>query len=218
MRLRVDVGCPAYAGHVIASLRGTVLRIAGSSAVLDVAGVGYAVQITPTLAASLRVGTEASVLTSLIVRDDSMTLFAFAEPEELDVFEVLIGVSGVGPKSALGVLATLRPDEIAAAVVAEDDAPFRKVSGIGPKTAKLIVVSLAGRLVAIRPSAAAVPVVVRSVRDDVVAALVGLGWNDRRAAEAVDELLAELPEAEHTVPALLRAALGRLGPAGSRAS
>jgi holliday junction DNA helicase RuvA len=218
VRLRGGVGCSAYAEDVIASLRGTVLRVAGSSAVIDVAGVGYLVQITPALALTLRVGTEASFLTSLIVRDDSMTLFGFAEPAELDVFEVLIGVSGVGPKSALGVLATLRPDEIAAAVATEDDAPFRKVSGIGPKTAKLIVVSLAGRLVAIKPAATVAPVVVRSVRDDVVAALVGLGWNERRASEALDELLAELPESEHTVPALLRAALGRLGPAGSRAS
>ena len=84
------------------------------------------------------------------MREDDLSLFGFATRAELEVFDLLRGVSGVGPKSALGVLSTLSPDEIARAVAVEDDAPFRKVSGIGPKTAKLIAVSLQGKLAARR--------------------------------------------------------------------
>ena len=135
---------------MISSLRGTVLSASGGTAVVEVGGVGFAVQLTPDHVLSLRVGDEAFVHTSLIVREDALQLFGFADREQLEVFELLTGVSGVGPKSAIGVLSVLAPDDIAAAVAADDDAPFRKVSGIGPKTAKLIVVSLAGKLAAVR--------------------------------------------------------------------
>jgi Holliday junction DNA helicase RuvA len=120
----------------------------------------------------------------------------------------------VGPKSALGVLATLSPDDIAHAVAAEDDAPFRKVSGIGPKTAKLIAVSLQGKLVP--ATASRIPAGAgtgSTIAQDVVTALVGLGWNERAAAAAVDEAAAEASETDRaTVASLLRLALSRLGP------
>ncbi len=131
---------------MISSVRGTVLSVAGSYVHVDVGGLGYSVQITPQHALTLRVGNEVRLHTALIVREDDMSLFGFASLAELEMFDLLRGVSGVGPKSALGVLATLSPDQIASAVATEDDAPFRKVSGIGPKTAKLIVVSLAGKI------------------------------------------------------------------------
>jgi Holliday junction DNA helicase RuvA len=109
------------------------------------------------------------------------------------------------------VLAQLSPDEIARAVAEEDDAPFRRVSGIGPKTAKLITVSLAGKLVA--PAAIRAGAALVAPDADVVAALVGLGWPERAASAAVSELLTELGGSAPTeVPALLRMALGRLGP------
>jgi Holliday junction DNA helicase RuvA len=168
------------------------------------------IALTPDHALGLRLGAEAFVHTALIVREDDLSLYGFASREQLELFELLRGVSGVGPKSALGVLAQLSPDEIARAVADEDDAPFRRVSGIGPKTAKLITVSLAGKLVA--PAAARPGQAVVAPDADVVAALVGLGWPERAAASAVDELLAELGEsAPSEVPALLRLALGRLG-------
>ena len=129
------------------------------------------------------------------------------------MFDLLRGVSGVGPKSALGVLATLSPDQIASAVATEDDAPFRKVSGIGPKTAKLIVVSLAGKILAPNSGVSFAPTPANSTSQNVVAALVGLGWNERVAIQAVDEVVESATEdGALPVPALLRLALARLGP------
>lgn len=214
---------------MISSVRGTVLTVAGPAtgpttgtvAVIEVGGVGLGIQVTPQHGVSLRVGTEAMLYTALIVREDDLSLFGFATPEELTVFDLLRGVSGVGPKSALGVLGTLTPVQIAHAVSAEDDAPFRKVSGIGPKTAKLIVVSLAGKLIAPlgAPAIAGVSTASTSVTSSVVGALVGLGWNDRVAAQAVDEAADEASAEERgSVQALLRLALARLGPQRSGAS
>jgi Holliday junction DNA helicase RuvA len=197
---------------VISSVRGTVLSTTSSHVHVDVGGLGYSVQITPQHALTLRVGNEVRLHTALIVREDDMSLFGFATLPELEMFDLLRGVSGVGPKSALGVLATLTPDQIASAVAAEDDGPFRKVSGIGPKTAKLIVVSLAGKIfapVGVAPAAAPPS----STAQNVVAALVGLGWNERVAIQAVDEVIdAATDDGALPVPALLRLALARLGP------
>ena len=198
---------------MIASVRGTVIAVSGGVVVIDVGGVGLAVQITPQHALLLRVGQEASLHTALIVREDDLSLFGFESRAELEVFDLLRGVSGVGPKSALGVLATLSPDDIAHAVAAEDDAPFRKVSGIGPKTAKLIAVSLQGKLMPATASTAPGRPAGGGITQDVVTALVGLGWNERAAAAAVDEAAAEASDADReTVAALLRLALSRLGP------
>ena len=199
---------------MISSVRGTVLTVAGTVAVIEVGGVGLGIQVTPQHGLSLRVGQEALLHTALIVREDDLSLFGFATPEELTVFDLLRGVSGVGPKSALGVLATLTPVQIAQAVAAEDDAPFRKVSGIGPKTAKLIAVSLAGKLIVPTGAGTASPVSAPStVTSSVVGALVGLGWNDRVAAQAADEAYEEAPADDRaSVQALLRLSLARLGP------
>ncbi|MFF1633245.1 Holliday junction branch migration protein RuvA [Leifsonia sp. NPDC058248] len=200
---------------MISSLRGTVLSASGGTAVIEVGGVGFSVQLTPDHVLSLRIGDEAFVMTSLIVREDALSLFGFADVEQLQVFELLTGVSGVGPKSAIGVLSVLSPDQIAEAVAADDDAPFRKVSGIGPKTAKLIVVSLSGKLVVTRRApvarASAAP---SSVGDSVLVALVGLGWPEKVAAEAVAEVITDTDEKlRDSVQTLLRLTLARLGPA-----
>ena len=196
---------------MISSVRGTVLAAAGTTAVIEVGGVGLQVTVTPGHALTLRVGTEATVRTTLIVREDDLSLYGFAEAEELAVFDILRGVTGVGPRSAMGVLATLTPIEIARAVAVEDDGAFRKVSGIGPKTAKLIVVSLAGKLgfVALTAVASGKP----SVSTSVIEALIGLGYPERLAIQAVDDAVEGASATEReAMPALLRLALANLGP------
>ncbi len=197
---------------MIASVRGTVLAAVGTSVVVEVGGVGLAVQVTPQHALSLRVGSEARLHTALVVREDDLSLYGFAEADELQVFDLLRGVSGVGPKSAMGVLAAMSPTDLAQAVALEDDAAFRKVSGIGPKTAKLIVVSLAGKLSMATTSRAATPAR-SSVADNVTVALVGLGWPERVAMQAVEDATATASDDDRqSVPALLRLALANLGP------
>jgi holliday junction DNA helicase RuvA len=200
---------------VISSVRGTVLSAVGTSAIIEVGGIGLSVQVTPQHALSLRVGAEATVRTALIVREDDLSLFGFSDAEELAVFDLLRGVTGVGPKSAMGVLAALSPAEIAQAVALEDDAAFRKVSGIGPKTAKLIVVSLAGKLAVLPTARAAASPRASTVGENVTVALVGLGWPERVAMQAVEDALADASDADRaSVPTLLRLALAQLGPAG----
>lgn len=199
---------------MISSLRGRVSAASGSALVVEVAGVGYLVNATPAFVLASREGQEVFVHTSLIVREDALTLFGFATRDELDVFELLIGVTGVGPKSALGVLSAMSPTDVARAVQDDDDAAFRRVSGIGPKTAKLITVSLAGKLVAPAVAPAGVPIATGGVADDVLAALTGLGWSEKLAGEALAETLESAdPVAAASVPALLRLTLARLGPA-----
>lgn len=198
---------------MISSVRGTVLAVQGSTAVIEVGGVGLAVQVTPRHGLTLRVGAEATVRTTLIVREDDLSLFGFAEADELAVFDLLRSVTGVGPRSAMGVLAVLDPDQIARAIATEDDAAFRKVSGIGPKTAKLIVVSLAGKLAVSPVARAAAEPAATPVRDGVLLALIGLGWQERPALVAVDEALATATDLEReSMPSLLRLALAQLGP------
>jgi Holliday junction DNA helicase RuvA len=184
-----------------------VLAAAGSSLVLEVGGVGYAVTVTPEHALAVRHGEQVLLHTAMVVREDDISLFGFQDTEQLAVFDLLRGVTGVGPKSAMGVLAALAPAEIAAAVAADDDAVFRRVSGIGPKTAKLIVVSLTGKLAHVRPAGP-----VKTPRgEDVLVALVGLGYPERAAQSALDDVLADRPDERQTA-VLLRAALALLGP------
>lgn len=199
---------------MISSLRGTVLHTTSDQVVIDVGGVGFSVAVPGDVAHTATVGEELRLHTSLIVREDALSLFGFADRGELEIFTLLISVTGVGPKSALGVLSHLTADQIAEAVTAEDDAPFRRVSGIGPKTAKLIVVQLAGKVHPVaapaKPQAAAADDVVSQV----TAALVGLGWSEKVAAEAATQTAADATDAERaSVASLLRRTLALLGPA-----
>jgi Holliday junction DNA helicase RuvA len=205
---------------VISSIRGVVLSARGTAVVIEVGGIGLTVQVTPQLALSLRVGAEAIVHTALIVREDDLSLFGFADPDELTVFDLLRGVTGVGPKSAIGVLAVMTPGEIAVAVASENDGAFRKVSGIGPKTAKLIVLSLAGKvIVPALSSRGAAAVRASSIDESVALALIGLGWPERVAMTAVEDAFARASEPDReSVPALLRLALAQLGPRGGGAA
>lgn len=202
---------------MISSLRGRVLHLDSEQVIVEVGGVGFSVAVTPQIIRDVHLGDEIVLHTNLIVREDALSLFGFREREELTVFGQLLSVSGVGPKSALGVLSALSVAQIVEAVNAEDDAPFRRVSGIGPKTAKLIVVQLAGKL---HPSAAALPAGAgagpSSTTAQLTAALIALGWNERTSVQiAADVVAAASPTERSSVPVLLRSALAQLGPARS---
>jgi len=201
---------------MISSLRGTVLHAASDHVVIETGGVGFSVFVPADVAHTAIVGEPLQLHTSLIVREDALSLYGFGDRDELEIFGQLLSVTGVGPKSALGVLSHLTVDQIAEAVTGEDDAPFRRVSGIGPKTAKLIVVQLAGKVQA-RVASAPVGAPVSAVTDQVTAALVGLGWSEKVAAEAAAQTAEAATDAEReSVPALLRRTLAALGPGGKR--
>lgn len=201
---------------MISSLRGTVLHADSALVVIETGGVGFSVFVPGDVAHTAVVGEQLQLHTSLIVREDALTLFGFSDSDELEIFGQLLSVTGVGPKSALGVLSHLTVDQIAEAVTAEDDAPFRRVSGIGPKTAKLIVVQLAGK---VQPRVASAPAGAPATAtvEQVAAALVGLGWSEKVAAEAATLSAEDATDAEReSVPALLRRTLAAMGPGAKR--
>lgn len=193
---------------MIAALRGNVLSIEPTVAVIEAGGVGYAVQATPATLAGLRVGQEAFVHTSLVVREDSMTLFGFADADEREVFDALQTVSGVGPKLALTILATLTPDQLRQAVANADIAALTRVSGVGKKGAQRLVLEIGAKLGPRRGGDLEAPSS-NARSGDVVAALVGLGFSERDAESAFSQVEKATPEAE--VPELLRASLKILG-------
>ena len=176
---------------MIASLTGRVQSVQSNSVVLDVAGVGYLLNITSGFAQNLTLGTSEMLHTALVVREDAMTLFGFATVHERELFDLLRSVTGVGPKSSLAILGSLSTDQIFDAVASEDDEVFKRVSGIGPKTAKLIVVSLAGKL---KVSSTAAKT--SKNHDHLVDALVGLGYPEKAARAAIVEVAVagELPQ------------------------
>lgn len=201
---------------MIASVHGTVRAVRLDAAVVEVGGVGMLVQATPATLAGLRVGQQATLHTTLVVREDSLTLFGFADDDEREVFEVVQQVSGVGPRLALAMLAVHTPDGLRRAVAAEDLAALKRVPGIGQKGAQRIVLELADRLGAsatVSGTGAVVPAGPADRRDQVVDALVGLGWNQKAAQDAVVTVLdgSEEPVGEAEVAGVLRAALRTLG-------
>ena len=210
---------------MIASVRGTVLSLRLDGAVVEVGGVGMLVLATPRTLGDLRRGQEALLHTSLVVREDSLTLFGFAESDEREVFEVLQTVTGVGPKLALAVLAVHSPEELRVAVAAEDLTALKRVPGIGHKGAQRMVLELADRLGpphelpasrAGKPAAAA-PAAARPAPSPVVEALVGFGFNAKQAEDAVAAVTGEGGAAapadggEPDLATTLRAALRHLG-------
>ncbi|WP_347757346.1 Holliday junction branch migration protein RuvA [Agrococcus sp. ProA11] len=194
---------------MISRLDGTVLSARGQRLVVGIGGIGYAVAVTPQSSLTAAVGREVSLHTHLVVREDELSLYGFETEAELEAFELLIGVSGVGPKSALGVLAHLSPDDLARAIEEQDERAFKAVSGIGPKTAKLLILQLQGKLAAPAARATAKG---SDARADVLTALTGLGWPERTAADAIERAAVAAPDAVGTTGALLRAALAILGP------
>jgi len=171
---------------MIAHLRGPVAAVSLNSAVLDLQGVGYHVMCTPSTIADLRLGQEATLWTSMVVREDSMTLYGFADAEERDMFELVQTASGVGPKVAQAMLAVLPPERLRTAIASSDHATLTKVPGIGRKGAERIVVELKDRVGAVTSSTAAP--VGAGWRDQVHEALVGLGWSAKDADAAIDRV------------------------------
>ena len=187
---------------MIASLTGTVQLINPNSIVLDVSGVGYLANVTPSTSSSLALGEQLQLFTVLVVREDALTIYGFLSSEEQRLFDLLRSVSGVGPKSALAILGSLSGEQIFQAVADEDDTTFKSVPGIGPKTAKLITVSLAGKVSLSQSS--------KSLKSDdtVVAALIGLGYSEKASRAAVAHQKGSTQE-------ILRAALSIFSRGGS---
>jgi Holliday junction DNA helicase RuvA len=207
---------------LISFLRGTVAHVGLSSAVIDLNGAGMSVNATPQTLGRLRVGEEGKLFTSLIVREDSLTLFGFGSDDEREVFDVLLSVSGVGPRLALAVLAVHEPEAIRVAAHSGDGKAFTKVPGIGPKVAGRIVLELAGKLVPHGTAAGtAAPAASAEAlwKPQVVAAMTSLGWSEKDATSSIDKSLADSPElAENgNVAEILRATLRWLGQDGARA-
>ncbi len=215
-------GAQSNLDHVIASLRGEIVALTLTSCVIDVGGVGYAVAITPRHSHDLTVGDTVTLVTTLIVREDAMQLYGFHTAVEQELFDALLTVSGVGPRSAMAVLAALSPNEVYVAVATEDDSAFRKVTGIGPKTAKLIVVSLAGKLAAFQDgddflsSSASKDAQANDLNNTVIQALVGLGWNEKTVRPVVADIVSKNSDAQVSV--ILRDALGALSSSTTPAS
>ena len=183
---------------MISRLRGTVAARTPAGLVLDVSGVGYLVAATPRVNA--RVGDEATVETYLVVREDALQLYGFASADERELFELLLGVSGVGPKVALAIVSGSAPAELRRAIVREDTARFEAIPGIGKKTAQRVVLELKEKVgTGVPEPAAGGSLLARE-------ALVELGWSvvdAERALSGVDEAL---PVEEQVRAALRQAA------------
>jgi holliday junction DNA helicase RuvA len=203
---------------MIAHLRGAVASVGLDGAVIEVGGVGLRVQCTPDTLATLKPGESARVATSLVVREDSLTLFGFATDDERNVFELLQTAGGVGPRLALAMVAVHSPDALRRAVATEDVKALSMVPGIGNKVAQRIILELKDRLgvpsdpgpgLGAAPSRRAAP----SWRDQVMTGLVNLGWSARDAEAAVTAVEADAMEADGQAPDVataLRAALRKL--------
>ena len=199
---------------MIAHVRGRVAAVTLSSAVLEVGGVGLELMCTPGTLATLRTGAEAMLPTSMVVREDSLTLFGFADEDEKSIFELVQTASGVGPKLAQAMLAVLSPDGVRTAIALDDVKTLTKVPGIGQKGAQRIILELkdrigspTGRGPGAMPVAAAAP-----WRDQVAQGLVGLGYNAKDADNAVDAVAGQAGDVPD-IGSLLRAALRSLSKA-----
>ena len=204
---------------MIASLRGVVADIAGPEVVVEVQGIGYLVTVPDRSALRFSVGEELHLHTAMVVRDDHVAIFGFETREELGLFGLLRSVNGVGPKMALAVLGQMTPGAIHDAVLTENDAAFRAVSGVGAKTAKLIVLSLQGAFDHLPPTAGEAPVaadISEVVKASVVQALVGLGWSEKIARGGVEQVLEAASGEPVDASTLLREALSILGPQTNR--
>jgi Holliday junction DNA helicase RuvA len=199
---------------MIAFVRGEVAAVTLNSAVLEVGGVGLELMCTPGTLATLRVGKSAALPTSMVVREDSLTIFGFVDEDEKQIFEIAQTASGVGPKVAQAIVAVMSPDEVRRAITTEDVKALTRVPGIGQKGAQRIILELKDRVgppVGVHhPATAAGPA--EPWRDQVQQGLIGLGWSAKESEKAVDAVAPEAGDAPD-VGALLRAALRTLSKA-----
>lgn len=196
---------------MIASVRGEVLSVGLDHAVVEVGGVGLAVHAAPATLATLRRGEQARLATSLVVREDSLTLYGFADTSARELFVLLQTVSGVGPRLALAMLAVLEPDKLRTALAEGNLTVLTQVPGIGRKGAERLVVELRDKVGALAPAAGAAPTGGGAVRTQVAEALVGLGFPAKLAEQTVEAVLAERDGADPSTSDVLRTALTRLG-------
>ena len=207
---------------MIASLRGEGLTIGLDHAVFECAGVGYKVLATPPTLGTLRRGEEARVLTHMAVKEDAITLFGFTDSDDRDMFLQLQSVSGLGPKLALAALSVMGSRELADAIAGAEGKRLQKIPGVGKRMADRLVVELKDKVAAFTtpvdaaagdggsaPAAPGQAAGAGPVNDQVVEALVGLGFPEKQAAAAVAAVMAEQPEADTST--LLRAALSQIG-------
>lgn len=198
---------------MISSVRGQVLSVELDHAVVEVGGgVGLAVHAVPTTLATLRRGEQARLATSLVVREDSLTLYGFIDAAARELFVLLQTVSGVGPRLALAMLAVLEPDTLRTALAQGDLAVLTRVPGIGRKGAERLVVELRDRVGVLAPAASGSATGSGgAVRTQVTEALIGLGFAARQAELAVDAVLAEADSEPADTSEVLRSVLTRLG-------
>jgi holliday junction DNA helicase RuvA len=199
---------------MIAQLRGRVLAIGGTWLVVDLSGLGLRVLCAPATAGAARIGESVDLHTSLVVREDSLTLYGFSTGDERDIFELVQTASGIGPRIALAIVSVFEPGEFAAAITSGNTAAITRVPGIGAKGAAKLVLELKDKVaifvgsgaLSVKPSTA-----VGDWREQVIGGLEGLGYSHRDAEAACDRVAADLGEdADVSVAQLLRAALRSL--------
>lgn len=196
---------------MIASVRGQVLSVELDHAVVEVGGVGLAVHAVPATLATLRRGEQARLATSLVVREESLTLYGFSDAAARELFVLLQTVSGVGPRLALAMLAVLEPDTLRAALAEGNLTMLTRVPGIGRKGAERLILELRDKVGALAPGELGPAPGGGAVRTQVTEALVGLGFAARQAEQAVDAVLAEADAEPAPTSDVLRNALTRLG-------
>lgn len=200
---------------MIASVRGAVRHVGLDHVVVEVGGVGLLLHTTPSTASECRTGAEVTLETTLVVREESLTLYGFLGTDAKALFEKVQTVSGVGPRLALAMLSVHSPDAVRAAIAQGDLVALTKVPGIGRKSAERLVLELKDKILAVGSSAGGSVAAAPSVPGDAVtgqvrSALEGLGWSARQAADAVEKVSAGA-DAPTEVAAVLRAALRELG-------
>jgi len=190
---------------MIASLTGVVKSVTAQSAVIEVGGVGILVQLTSRYGASLLVGRAASLHTTLLVREDSLTLFGFESIEERAVFELLQTVTGIGPKVAQSALSIYESQEIQRAIAQENSGLLEKIPGLGKKGAARLVLELKDKVSATTGS---LPSIKSEWRDQLLEALTGLGFTSRESGDAVESVNEQYPDAsDRSLETLLKFAL-----------
>jgi Holliday junction DNA helicase RuvA len=198
---------------VIASVTGTVLTVDGGSATVSVGGVGLSVRATPGTLANLRVGHESTLHTTLVVREDSLTLYGFAAAGERDLFELLQTASGVGPRLAQAALAVHAPAVVRQAIASGDTATLTRIPGVGKKGAERLVLELKDRIGAVGVVTEADRSIGRppAWREQVQQGLMTLGWSAKDASGAIAKLDDQVDGSAADVPALLKQAIRMLG-------
>jgi holliday junction DNA helicase RuvA len=186
---------------MISSLNGSVTAVTSGAAEVDVSGVGYLVQAAPTTLFKLKLGQRIRLLTHMVVREDSMTLYGFTDAEERELFRCLIGVTGVGPKLALAVIGHLKPDALRRAVASGDVALLTTVPGVGTRSAQRMVLELKDLLGNLESGFSPGTSNLAEVRE----ALLGLGYGPAEVAPVLDSVAAENAEVEEMVKSALRA-------------